>query len=65
MQVLGVRDVTLLDIIYSHILPAFRSGQARGEATLVSYLALIARSGLLTCAKFNARFPDSMRVRSC
>ena len=60
-QILGVRDISFTDIIDRQILPALVSEQATQlpAATLVSYLAFISLSGLLSCAKFDAKIPDS------
>lgn len=60
LQVLGVRSITFMDIIDRHILPAFKSDQAcqMPPDILVSYLAFISLSGLLSTSKFDAA-PDT------
>lgn len=60
LQVLGVKSITFLDIIDRHILPAFNSDQAcqLSSNVLVSYLAFISLSGLLSTSKFDAA-PDT------
>lgn len=65
LQILGVRKVKFKDIIDRHIQPAFRSEQAcqLPTAALVSYLAFISHSGLLSYAKFDAKMPDSVEGR--
>ena len=61
LQVLGVHDISFTDIINRHILPALTSEQSLQlpAATLVSFLAFICLSGLLSAAKFDAKVPDS------
>lgn len=61
LQVLGVKSITFKDIIDKHILPAFTSVQAcqLPANTLVSYLAFISLSGLLSTSKFDAQSPDT------
>lgn len=60
LQVLGVKSITFMDIIDRHILPAFKSDQAYQlpPDMLVSYLAFISLSGLLSTSKFDA-IPDT------
>ena len=60
LQVLGVRSITFTDIIDRHILPAFKSDQAcqLPPDVLVSYLAFVSLSGLLSTSKFDAA-PDT------
>ena len=60
LQVLGMKSITFLDIIDRHILPAFNSDQAcqLSPNVLVSYLAFISLSGLLSTSKFDAA-PDT------
>lgn len=60
LQVLGVKRITFMDIIDRHILPAFKSDQAcqLPPDVLVSYLAFVSLSGLLSTSKFDA-IPDT------
>lgn len=49
LQILGVRQLSVRDIVDLHILPAFQSDQALALSplTAVSYLSLVVASGLL------------------
>ena len=65
IQVHGVKSITFVDVIERHILPAFQSAQAcqLEPATLVSYMAFICLSGLLSTTKFDAKVPDNIDGR--